>query len=117
MVIIIYTFYNKDCRHCLKISIWTQDVCSFNRMVRLRIRVEKLDTDRYLDLTFPDRWIGRDGPMSWCPRSPNLSNLNFFLWGYLKNVVYLKTPTTREDITTFTRPHLRRSYNIDVIQN
>jgi len=48
MVIIIYTFYNKDyfiSRHCLKISIWTQDnVCSFNRMVCLRTGVEELDT-------------------------------------------------------------------------
>jgi len=43
MVIIIYTFYNKDDRYCLKISIWTQDnVCSFNRM--MRTGVEELDT-------------------------------------------------------------------------
>jgi len=45
MIIIIYTFYNKDCRHYLKISIWTQDnVCSFNRMVRLRTGIEELNT-------------------------------------------------------------------------
>jgi len=44
MVIIIYTFYNKYCWHCLKISIWTQDnYVFFNRMVRLHTRVAELD--------------------------------------------------------------------------
>jgi len=41
----------------------------------------------HLNLTFPGRWIGRGGPVSWCPRSPDLSSLDFFLWGYLKNIV------------------------------
>lgn len=52
----------------------------------------------HLDLTIPARWIGRSGPVSWCPRSPDLSTLDFFLWGYLKNVVYSETPTTRENM-------------------
>jgi hypothetical protein len=52
----------------------------------------------HLNLTFPGRWIGRGGPVSWCPRSPDLSSLDFFLWGYLKNVVYSETPTTRENM-------------------
>ena len=25
---------------------------------------------RFLDATFPNRWIGRDGPTPWPPRSP-----------------------------------------------
>jgi len=37
---------------------------------------------------FPDAWIGRGGPMSWPPRSPDLSPLDIFLWGYIKNIVY-----------------------------
>jgi len=37
---------------------------------------------------FPDAWIGRGGPISWPPRSPDLSPLDFFLWGYIKNIVY-----------------------------
>ncbi|KYN26649.1 hypothetical protein ALC57_03979 [Trachymyrmex cornetzi] len=42
------------------------------------------------------RWT--NNPVSWCPRSPDLSSLDFSLWGYLKNVVYSKTPTTRENM-------------------
>ena len=37
---------------------------------------------------FPDAWIGKGGPIPWPPRSPDLSPLDFFLWGYIKNTVY-----------------------------
>ena len=37
---------------------------------------------------FPDAWIGRGGPIPWPPRSPDLSPLDFSLWGYIKNIVY-----------------------------
>lgn len=32
----------------------------------------------YLDVTFPNKWIGRGGPVAWPPRSPDLSCLDFF---------------------------------------
>ncbi|KAJ4436304.1 hypothetical protein ANN_18935 [Periplaneta americana] len=43
---------------------------------------------RYLDRKFPDRWIGRSGPIAWPPRSPDLNPLDFYLWGHLKSLVY-----------------------------
>ncbi|KAJ4443770.1 hypothetical protein ANN_05548 [Periplaneta americana] len=43
---------------------------------------------RYLDRRFPDRWIGRGGPIAWPPRSPLLNPLDFYLWGHLKSLVY-----------------------------
>ncbi|KAJ4442484.1 hypothetical protein ANN_04070 [Periplaneta americana] len=43
---------------------------------------------RYLDRRFPDRWIGRGGPIAWRPRSPDLNPLDFYLWGHLKSLVY-----------------------------
>ncbi|KAJ4438002.1 hypothetical protein ANN_13941 [Periplaneta americana] len=43
---------------------------------------------RYLDRRFPDRWIGRGGPIAWPPRSPDLNRLDFYLWGHLKSLVY-----------------------------
>jgi len=52
-----------------------------------------------LNQTFSNRWIGRDGPVNWFPRSLDLT-LNFFLWGYLKSIVYQKQPTTPDDIRT-----------------
>jgi len=33
----------------------------------------------HLDFTFSGKWIGRSESVSWCPRSPDLSNLDFFL--------------------------------------
>jgi hypothetical protein len=42
----------------------------------------------------PYRWIGRRGPndlvfLQWPPRSPNLTPCDFFLWGYVKDRVYM----------------------------
>jgi len=51
---------------------------------------------RFLDATFPNRWIGRDGPTTWPPRSPDITLLDFFLWGYVKDKVF-STPVP--DIT------------------
>lgn len=36
---------------------------------------------KHMDLTLPGRSIGRGGPIASPPRLPNLSGLNFFLWG------------------------------------
>ena len=41
-----------------------------------------------LDAKFPNRWIGRDGPTPWPPRSPDITPLVFFLWGYVKDKVF-----------------------------
>jgi len=41
-----------------------------------------------LDATFPNRCIGRDGPTPWPPRSPDITLLDFFLWGYVKDKVF-----------------------------
>jgi len=41
-----------------------------------------------LDTTFPNTWIGRDGPTPWPPRSPDITPLEFFLWGYAKDKVF-----------------------------
>lgn len=45
----------------------------------------------HLDVKYPGRWIGRGGPIPWPPRSPDLSPIDFFLWGYMKSLVY-ETP-------------------------
>jgi hypothetical protein len=33
---------------------------------------------QFLDATFPKRWIERDGPIPWPPRSPDITFLDFF---------------------------------------
>ena len=42
----------------------------------------------HLTATFGARWIGRGGPTAWPTRSPDLTCLDLFLWGYMKSVVY-----------------------------
>ena len=53
---------------------------------------------QYLNVTFPERWIGRNGPVSWPPRSPDLTPLDFCLWGWLKDEVYKEKANTREEL-------------------
>lgn len=52
----------------------------------------------YLDEHFPRRWIGRRGEIEWPPRSPDLTPLDYFLWGYLKSKVYATRPQNLEEL-------------------
>ena len=62
------------------------------------------EVSEYLNTLFPGRWIGRAAPIAWPPRSPDLTRLDFFLWGFVKdrmfvpplpaNVVELRTRIT-----------------------
>ncbi|CAH2016044.1 unnamed protein product [Acanthoscelides obtectus] len=51
----------------------------------------------WLDEHYPERWIGRGGPVAWPPRSPGVNRLDFFVWGVLKEKVY-QTPVTTRDM-------------------
>lgn len=51
-----------------------------------------------LDRDYPERWIGLRGPVEWPPRSPDLTPLDFFLWGTLKDRCYHPQPTTADDM-------------------
>ncbi len=42
----------------------------------------------WLNKKFPNRWISRAGPIRWPPKSPDLTPMDFFFWGYVKQVVY-----------------------------
>lgn len=48
----------------------------------------------FLNNTIPNRWIGRGGEEDlifrrWPPRSPDLTPCDFYLWGYIKDRVYV----------------------------
>ena len=36
--------------------------------------------------------------VEWPPRSPDLNPLDFFLWGYLKSIVYTPLPPNLDDL-------------------
>ncbi|XP_073847020.1 uncharacterized protein [Musca autumnalis] len=44
--------------------------------------------------TFDERIISRNGPVNWPPRSCDLTPLDYFLWGYVKSLVYANKPET-----------------------
>ncbi|KAG8235951.1 hypothetical protein J437_LFUL016273 [Ladona fulva] len=55
----------------------------------------------------PQPWIGCKGPIEWPPRSPDLMPMDFFLWGYEKDNVYIPPlPTTLQEL----RPQIREAF-------
>jgi len=43
---------------------------------------------QYLNHKFPNRLIGRGGAQNWPPQSPDLNPLDYYLWGFMKAMVY-----------------------------
>lgn len=70
----------------------------------------------FLDTVFPGRWIGRRGPIEWPPRSPDLTPMDYFLWGYLKSKVYRTKPDNVEVLKIRIR-HECRQISPEVIRN
>lgn len=64
--------------------IWQQDGAPPHNVVPV--------TD-FLNNRYP-LWIGRYGQVRWPANSPDLSPLDIFFWGYLKNKVYYNRPRT-----------------------
>lgn len=65
----------------------------------------------HLNNAFPNRWVGRGSPFPWPPRSPDLTKMDFFLWGYVKDQVYRLQPTTRDDMKIRIREVFRNINN------
>ncbi|GFU32851.1 putative DD41D transposase [Trichonephila clavipes] len=48
--------------------------------------------------TFGDRLISRFGPVNWPSRSCDLTPLDYFVWGYVKSLVYADKPQTLDHL-------------------
>ncbi|GFY16641.1 uncharacterized protein TNCV_2787671 [Trichonephila clavipes] len=48
--------------------------------------------------TFGDRLISRFEPVNWPPRSCDLTPLDYFLWRYVKSLVYADKPQTLDHL-------------------
>lgn len=70
----------------------------------------------HLNNTFPGRWIGRGGPIAWPARSPDLTKMDFYLWGYIKDVVYRTPPTTKNNMKERIREAFR-SVNAETLRS
>ena len=42
----------------------------------------------YLNASFPNRCLGRGGPVAWLPRSPDVTPLDYYICGHMKTSVY-----------------------------
>jgi len=50
----------------------------------------------FLNYRFPGQWIGRGGPHNWPARSPDLSALDYCVWGWMQELVYSVKVATRD---------------------
>lgn len=57
-----------------------------------------LEARQHLNERFEGRVIGRGCPVNWPPRSPDLNPMDFFVWGYLKSLVYSSPVETVEEL-------------------
>lgn len=51
---------------------------------------------QWLNEMYPNRWIGRGGSIAWPARSPDITPLDFYLWGDIKTMVYEIQPQSLE---------------------
>jgi hypothetical protein len=65
---------------------------------------------------FPGHLISRYGDITWPARSPSLSVCDFYLWGYLKSVVYCApTPRTTQELKLLIQEEISR-IPVDVLR-
>lgn len=76
-----------------------------------------LETRVWLNQNFPERWIGRDAPIPWPTRSPDLNVLDFFFWGFLKAHVYQVEIETEEQLIERINNAVREINNRNMLQN
>ncbi|GFW14321.1 DUF4817 domain-containing protein [Trichonephila clavipes] len=70
-----------DNHHVFRCELWFQQDGATCHAARATIDL--------LKDTFGDRLISRFGPVNWPPRSWDLTPLDYFLWGYVKSLVYV----------------------------
>lgn len=53
-----------------------------------------IEIRRFLNKVYPDKSIGREGPVTWSPRSPDLTNCDFFCGDLLIIIIIFETAVT-----------------------
>jgi len=53
----------------------------------------------HLTATYNSHWIGQGRSMAWPPRSPDLTPMDFFLWGHIKALFYMLPVDFEEDLS------------------
>ncbi|KAJ8960170.1 hypothetical protein NQ318_003892 [Aromia moschata] len=98
---------SQHCRYRTRM-FFQQDGCPAHHAVTVR---------NWLNSKFNEHWIGRDGPILWPPRSPDLTILDFYLWERLKQIVYREPlENDEEQLKTRTKSAVK-SLSIEEIRN
>jgi hypothetical protein len=53
---------------------------------------------QHLNDTLPNRWTGSGSTTNWPPRSPDLTPLDFCLWGWMNKKVYRRKADTKDKL-------------------
>ncbi|GFY09958.1 transposable element Tcb1 transposase [Trichonephila clavipes] len=77
--------------------------------------------------SIPLDWQG--GPIAWPPRSPDLTPLDFFFWGYIKDTAYgtqvnsleelkqnIQTAVATVDVSMLKRSWMELEYRLDIVR-
>ena len=98
--------FNSDPPHANNIRRWhnqfvtTGCLCKGKNVGRPRVSEENDQQKKNFEINTDDDvtecWIGRHGPddrayLQWSPRSPDLIPCDFFLWGFVKDKVYVSS--------------------------
>ncbi|XP_068086419.1 uncharacterized protein [Anabrus simplex] len=70
---------------------------------------------KVLPTIFPGGWLGKGNSMPWPPHSQDLNPVEFFMWNYLKTIVYDKLYDTVEDLIASVRSGIA-SVTVDMLQ-
>lgn len=85
-------------------QVWfQQDGCPAHNSLRVR---------ELLDQYFQGRIISTTGDIRWPPRSPDLSVNDFFLWGYIKEIIYKFQATRANNLHELRIKIIEASQNI-----
>lgn len=77
-----------------------QDGCPAHNTVQVRT---------YLTHCFGQNVIANNGPVMWPARSPDLTPLDFYLWGQIKNEIYeFEPPVNRNELEA----RIREAFNL-----
>ncbi|GFU48783.1 putative LOC100569746 [Trichonephila clavipes] len=83
--------------HPEKLTVWCA-LWAGGILLQKRRRPQPRATIDLLKDTFGDRLISRFGPVNWPPRSCDLTPLDYFLWDYVKSLVYADKPQTLDHL-------------------
>ena len=84
------TFFLPELQRLNLTDMWMQQDGATSHTARLSMTT--------LRANFPGHLISRFGDIHWPSRSPDLTPVDFFLWGYLKDRVYAGRPHTTEEL-------------------